>query len=89
LNLPQNHLIVKSDGFVKSLKTADLSLRAKRGNLRTARIAERLPRRFAPRNDGAGLFTRPSNLIHTAKEEETPKKAKNIDQNRLSSSFYC
>jgi len=41
---------IKVDEFVKSPKTADLSLRAKRGNLRTARIAKRLPRCFAPRN---------------------------------------
>jgi hypothetical protein len=34
-------MVVISDGFVKSPKIVDLSLRAKRGNLRTARIAKR------------------------------------------------
>jgi len=51
------------DGFVKSLKNAILSLPAERGNLRTARIAKRLPRRSAPRTDVLGLFTRPSILM--------------------------
>ena len=54
---------IKIDGLVKSPKNADLSLRAKRGNLVTSRISVRLPRRFAPRNAAVGLFTRPSRLV--------------------------
>jgi hypothetical protein len=52
----------RGDGFVKNPKSADLSLQAKRSNLITIRISRRLPRRFAPRNDAGGLFTKPSNL---------------------------
>jgi hypothetical protein len=47
--------------------------------------ARKFPRRFI-------IYPRiilSSNLIRTAEEEETAKKAKNIDQNMLSSSFYC
>jgi len=53
-----HHSII--DEFVKSRKTPHLSLRAKRSNLVTSRRHMRLPRRFALRNDGVGLFTKPS-----------------------------
>jgi len=49
--------MVKNAGLAKSPKTPHLSLRAKRSNLVSRRIFRRLPRRFAPRNDGLGLFT--------------------------------
>jgi 5'-nucleotidase/UDP-sugar diphosphatase len=49
-----------TDGIVKNSKTPHLSLRAKRSNLLSSQISVRLPRRFAPRNDGLGLFPRPS-----------------------------
>ena len=64
---PSFHKAVKVDAFVKSPKSADLSLRAKRSNLITALILRRLPRRFAPRNDAGGLFTRPSTLMKFVK----------------------
>ena len=62
------------DGLAKSPINVELSLRApvcaadavaagrKRGNLITLGISTRLPRRFAPRNDGGGLFTNVSVL---------------------------
>ena len=55
-------LTARFDELVKSRKTPHLSLRAKRSNLVIGRISRRLPRRFAPRNDAVGLFTRPSGL---------------------------
>jgi len=55
------------DAFLRNPKNAERSLRALRqaqgklaGGLITVGISKRLPRRFAPRNDGLGLFTNPS-----------------------------
>ena len=56
------------DAFLRNPKNAERSLRAQRGNLTDQEQSKRLPRRFAPRNDGRELLNKPPKQSALEKE---------------------